>query len=321
METLWYAIAIIFPINLCHPMNSETGLRYTYTVTIDTDLVTCSGKGYLDGESFLAYSSENIHSQAKWLTNDNVESEKCHFKRRCTELEAELRKMTNVTATAGIRNLQVYTECTSQTDTTLAFNGHDVKSMSFNNTHAWGCSSRLLIYRNLMSKDVKFPHVNVERRLLHYSDSVKLRCSARDFYPAGLEIHWCLEKNNVSTRPVVERDPGPLPQGDGLYRKYVDIVVRVGEEHYYVCKIHGVATNNAMKILKWEGAISGFSDNTAFLLALFIPAFAAIVIIFFGFLWHRQGELGPIRVPGRPSSSNSAQHAGRRVTPLVDTAV
>lgn len=321
MEALWCAIVIFLPVGLCHQTESDAGLRYAYTATIYGDTVSCFGTGYVDGEAFATYSLGKIHNTVKWFTEANAESEKNGFKNRCDELELELRKLTNKSKTAGIRTLQVSTECKTEMDMSAAYNGELIQSLSLNNTHSQGCSYRLKIYRNLMSKDVKSPHVNVERRLLHHSESAKLRCSARDFYPAGLDMRWCLEKNDTSTDSTVEKNLGPLPQGDGLYRRHIEIVVRVGEESRYVCKIHGIATNNDMKVLRWEGASSGLSDGAAFLLALFLPATAAIVIIAFGFVWHRRGELRPFQLPGRSSDGSLAPTIGRRVLPFANSAV
>lgn len=320
MKTVWYLITIFVPLNLCHQINSDLGLRYAYTVTVSADQTACVGTGYLDGESFITYSSDIIHSRASWVTKDNVDSEKSHFKRRCKELEFELKKMTNKSVTAGIQTVQVSTECISEKDTATAYDGTQVKSFSLNDTHAQGCSYRLRIYRDLMSKNVKAPHVTVERRLLHHSQTAKLRCLARDFYPANLEMHWCRENDSLVHR-MSEKNMGPLPQGDGLYRRHVEIIVNIGEENLYVCEINGVATQSTMKSFKWEGSVSGFSDGTAFLLALFIPAIAAVIIIVFGFVWHRQGDILPIRVPRRSSNSNSGPSTGRRATPLANTAV
>lgn len=321
MGTVWYAVVIFSSFGLCHRTDSETGLRYAYTVTMQADKIACFGAGYVDGESFLQYSSDNIHHPATWLTTSNIQSEKVHFGKRCVELKAEFHKMMNASTTTGMRTLQISTECTLEMDTTLVYNGDTIKTFSLNDTQAQGCSYRLRIYRNLMFKDVKPPHVNVERRLLHHSQSAKLRCTARDFYPAGLHMHWCPDKNNTSPKPIVDKNLGPLPQGDGLYRKYIEIIVKIGEEHLYVCKIHGVATKNSIRFLKWEQAVSDLSDSSAFLLALFLPAFAAIIIIVFGFVWHRQDEIRPTRVPGRSSNSTSGQHVGRRAAPFANTAV
>lgn len=309
MGTVWCVLTIFFSVGFCHRIESETGLRYTYTVTIDaSEKVTCRGVGYVDGESFVTYYLGNLYNPAKWLQEVNRRAETTYFTQRCKELESELRKMTNRSATAGIQTFHVNTECKSEKGTALAYDGNNIRSFSLNNTHAQGCPSRLTIYRRLMSKDIKPPQVNVERRLLHYSDNVRLKCLARDFYPAGLEMHWCRGDNDSLSDPAVERDPGPMPQGDGSYRKFVEIVVRLGEEHQYVCKVYGVATQSNMEFFKWEGSASGISDGTAFLLALFLPAIAAVIVVVFGFLWHRQGELRPARIGGR-------------ATPLADTTV
>lgn len=318
---MWYAIVIFFSAGLCRQIETDKGLRYAYTVTMRDELIVCFGTGHVDGESFITYSSERVHSPAKWLTKDNVESEKTYFKQRCKQLEAEFSKMMNKSATAGLQTFQVSTECTLEMDTTIAYDGSATRSFSFNNTHAQSCSYRLKIYRDLMSKSVKSPNAYVERRLLHYSECARLRCYARDFYPAGLEMHWYVEKNHTRTDHIAERSPGPLPQGDGLYRRHIEIVVRVGEEALYVCKIYGAATKNDVKILRWEGVVSGLSDNAAFLLALFLPAFAAVAIVALGFVWHRRDEIRPTQMPGKSSASDSAPHVGRRGTPLVDTAV
>lgn len=265
---------------------SDPGLRYAYTLVVDTkDGGTgCFSTGYVDGEPFISYSDGTTHRLAKWLPDMNLHEEIEGFSTKCKELRNEVQHMINGTKILGIKTLQLDMGCKSTFSRRYAYDGEDVKTYSLNGTSNQICRSKLQLYRALIAASARFPQLDVERRSTRRPEIVRLRCIARDFYPADLDLQWWREFDGRFSMIAESSVRDSLPSGDGVYQKHLDLHVDSGDEHIYSCHVRGIATKRQIEIIKWKGYDRKKIDS-ALLIALLFPAsvistvFIAVLLI------------------------------------------
>lgn len=323
MVVYWISIvSCVFATVFCHhhyrDRIPDPGLRYAYTIVCTTNGETsCFGAGYVDGEFFIGYRNGETHRVVKWLPAADVERELSDFKNRCTELDTDLRQLKNKSISAGVKTIQLDIGCKSTFGRRYALDGSDKTPMfSLNGTSNHACRSKLQIYRALVSAAAKFPKLEVERRVVRHPREIRLRCIARDFYPAHLELQWWRESDGRFSLMKDSEVRDSLPSGDGLYQKHVDIYVDSGDEDMYSCRASGIATRRSLEIVKWNGQQKRNADSVLFI-ALFLP-----VCIVFGImaatvvLRRRARSLGRARnsLKSRMRRRTSTQRTPYRVT-------
>lgn len=266
-------------------------MRYAFTLVIDTKdgKPGCFSTGYVDGESFISYSDGTSHRLAKWLPDLNLKEETEGFTVKCREMENEIRHMINGTKIFGIKTLQLDMGCKSTFSRRYAYDGEDVKMYSLNGTSNQLCRSKLQLYRALIAAAAKFPQLEIERRSTRRPELVRLRCIARDFYPADLDLQWWREFDGRFTMIAESSSRDSLPSGDGVYQKHLDLQVTVGDESIYSCHIRGVATKRQMEIIKWKGYDKKSVDPAIFI-ALFFPISVISTVFITVFLIRRRNR-------------------------------
>nr|WEG68857.1 membrane protein m144 [Mastomys natalensis cytomegalovirus 1]WEG68993.1 membrane protein m144 [Mastomys natalensis cytomegalovirus 1]WEG71221.1 membrane protein m144 [Mastomys natalensis cytomegalovirus 1] len=274
METL--GVCVLFFSLLCvssyRDRTVDPGLRYAYTIVMDSKegAPSCFATGYVDGESFVAHSNGKTHRIGSWLLEHSLKDEEQSFSTQCNDMGNELRNMMNNSKVAGIKTLQLDVGCKSTFGRKYMYNGEDVRPYTLNGTSNPTCRSKLQLYRALVAAAAKFPHLEVERKIMRRQDMAKLRCIARDFYPADLELQWWRESDGRFNIIADSDIRDSLPSGDGVYQRHVDITVNIGDESLYTCRVRGVATKRELEIIKWRGSAKK-SDDSFLLIVLFLP--------------------------------------------------
>nr|CAJ84747.1 m144 protein [Murid betaherpesvirus 1] len=265
--------------------SSDSGLRYAYTLVVDSTKNTrrCFGTGHVDGEAFVGHSDNETHGIGRWVNASHVEEENRGFVKQCQELQAELDKMQNNSKVIGIKTVQLDVGCTSKIEKHYAYDGNETEDdmVTSTNERDRDCQKKLSEYRRLVLASAVSPQLEVERRSSGRDGGMRLRCFARDYYPANLEIRWWKDDGGggALAKAAQQHNPNPLPSGNGLYQKHIDVYVDGGLEHVYSCRVKGIATKLELQIVRWKGYARG-AGNSVVLLALFIPAsvMAAVVV-------------------------------------------
>nr|1PQZ_A Chain A, MCMV M144 [Murid betaherpesvirus 1] len=237
---------------------SESGLRYAYTLVVDgtANTARCFGTGHVDGEAFVGYSNNKTHGIGRWVNASHVEEENKEFVRQCKELQAELDKMQNNSAVIGVKTVQLDVGCTSKIEKHYAYDGNETEDDTATSAseRARDCQKKLTEYRKLVLASAVSPQLEVERRSSGREGGMRLRCFARDYYPADLEIRWWKDDGGGGALPQTSKQHhDPLPSGQGLYQKHIDVYVDGGLEHVYSCRVKGIATGLELQIVRWKG--------------------------------------------------------------------
>lgn len=286
--------------------DQRSGLRYDYTIVADhgNSKSECIGTGYVDGESFVGFFNGSTHKQVSWLPDGELAKEQTEFTKRCADLEKEMTKL-NVSTLSGVKTLRLDSGCRPS---------YSRKSKHTTPESVRECIARLHSYRSLVAGAAKSPKLEIERRHV-YKQGVRLRCVARNFYPSDLDLQWWREYGGRMVKTSFTKYES-LPSGDGLYQKYIDVMVLDSSEDDYVCQARGTATKHKTESLRLINANNGDSDSGV-LAALFMPMCmiaASCVLIF----WMKRRNISRLRRVRRRSCSTATQRSSYRVNRHAD---
>ncbi|AWV68230.1 m144 protein [Murid betaherpesvirus 1] len=271
----------------------ESGLRYAYTLVVDGTKNTrrCFGTGHVDGEAFVGHSGNETHGIGRWVNESHIQEENKGFVKQCQELQAELEKMQNNSKVIGVKTVQLDVGCKSKVEKHYAYDGNetDDDTVTSDTDQDRDCQKKLSEYRKLILASAVSPQLEVERRSSGREGGMRLRCFARDYYPADLEIQWWKDDGGDGALAQVSHRQDPLPSGNGLYQKHIDVYVDGGLEHVYSCRVKGIATGRELQIVRWKGYARGAGISVV-LLALFVPASVMATVVAGSVLIRKKGR-------------------------------